>query len=222
MGHRQQLALWYRPERRFSTIIISTVAAATITLDYYDNISVNSFTLGNSDTLLINQAAALSTTGNFTNSGSLTLDAGGHLSVGGKESETSSATINDQIGDTPASGSFSVLAVTGTVTLAGTFNLALVNGFTPSIGQDFPVITFASAGGGQFSTVTGLAGAGSSFTETLKAKSLDLIVQPTPPTFTARFALGSRCWFCVFVSVPGQRHGAHHLFRNGSTRLGPT
>ncbi|HKI21695.1 MAG TPA: putative Ig domain-containing protein, partial [Isosphaeraceae bacterium] len=165
-------------------VIISTAAAATITLDYYGDISVNSVTLGNSDTLSINDGATLNTTGNFTNSGSLTLDAGGQLSVGGNETETSSATINDQIGDTPASGDFSVLAVTDTVTLAGTFSLALLDGFTPSIGQDFPVITFASASGA-FSTVTGLTGADSSFTETLKAKSLDLIVQPTPPTFTA-------------------------------------
>ncbi len=165
-------------------VLINTAAAATITLGFGDRISVNNLKLGTSDTLSISDGAQLST-GNFTNSGSLTLDAGGLLRVGGNETENSSATINEQIGDTPASGNFGVLAVTGTVTLAGTFNLSLINAFSPAIGQNFPIIAFASSSG-NFSTLTGLSGqGGSAFTETLEATSLNLIVQPTPPAFTA-------------------------------------
>ena len=45
--------------------------------------------------------------------------------------------------------------ITGSATLAGTFDLALVNGFSPSVGQVYPVLTFASVTG-SFSTFTGL------------------------------------------------------------------
>jgi len=167
-----------------SIVIISTVAAATVTLNYGDNISVNSVTLGNSDTLEIDYNAKLSTTGAFTNNGTLTLAPGGEIAVGGNETETASATLNEQIDGPPAAGNSGQLAVTDKVTLAGTFNLALLYGFTPSVGQDYPVITYDSTSG-TFATVTGLTVGGASFTKTLKPKSLDLIVHPTPPSFTA-------------------------------------
>ncbi|HUY34489.1 MAG TPA: carboxypeptidase regulatory-like domain-containing protein, partial [Pirellulales bacterium] len=167
-----------------TNVVIATSAAATITLGFFDNISVKSLTLGNGDTLSVGDGAVLSATGDVTNSGSLTLAAGGQLTVGGNETQTASAAINEQIGGAPASGFFGVLAVTGTVTLAGAFNLAIVNGFSPAVGQDFPVITFASASG-TFSTVSGLTGSGSAFGQTLHSTSLDLVVLPTPPTFAA-------------------------------------
>ena len=165
-----------------SSVIVSTVTPTTITLS--EDVSVSDVALGESDTLIIDDGFTLSTTGDFTNSGSLNLDAGCLLSVGGNETETTTATINEQIGGTPALDEFGVLAVTGTVTLAGTLTLVHVDELSLSAGQDFPVITFASASG-TFHTVTGLTEPGSSFGETLNAKSLDLIVQPAPPIFIA-------------------------------------
>ena len=107
--------------------------------------------------------------GSFINSGSLTVGAGSTFKISGAESETSGSLLQVQIGGTPASNKFGQLAVTGKATLAGTFTLALVNGFTASAGQDFKVITFASATG-TFATFN----LGSSFSETLNPTSLDL------------------------------------------------
>jgi len=123
-------------------------------------------------------------TGNVTNTGVLTIDPSGELNIAGNLTLTSASTLNEQISGTPASGQFGQIAVGGTVMLAGTFNLDLLDGFTSTVGQDFPVMTFASATG-TFSTVTGLTEPGSSFTEELNATSLDLIGAPPPPAFTA-------------------------------------
>ena len=51
-------------------------------------------------------------------------------------------------------GTYDVLAVSGSATLAGTLTLSLIDSFTPSIGNSFPIITFTSDTG-SFGTVTG-------------------------------------------------------------------
>jgi YD repeat-containing protein len=106
---------------------------------------------------------------NITNSGSLTVGSGSALPLG-TFTQTSTGTLNEQIGGTPASGDFGQVAVAGTATLGGGLNVSLVNGFTPSGGQDFKAMTYASASG-TFATVTGL---GSSLTESVNPTSLDL------------------------------------------------
>ena len=89
-------------------------------------------------------------------------------------------TLNDQIGGTPASGLCGRLVVTRAASLAGNFNVSLVNGFTPSRGTVYPALTFASASG-TFATVTGLS---PYFTEQLYPTSLELVIgtgQPRGP-----------------------------------------
>ncbi|HVA50299.1 MAG TPA: DUF4214 domain-containing protein [Pirellulales bacterium] len=107
----------------------------------------------NSGTLALTNGASLNTAGDFANSGSLTL--GGALAVGGNFTQTSAGTLDVQIGGSPTSGNFGQVAVTGSATLAGNFNVSLVNSFTPVAGQDYPVLKYTSATG-SFATVTGL------------------------------------------------------------------
>ena len=123
-------------------------------------------------------------TADVTDTGDMTIGAGSTLDIAGNLTLTSASTLDEQIGGAPASGLVGQTDVGGSAVLAGTFNLDLVNGFTPSIGQDFAVITFASASGA-FSAVNGLSGPGWSVTEALEANSLDLIGGLPPPTFTA-------------------------------------
>ncbi len=130
----------------------------------------------NSGSLALTGGATFTTSGNFNNSGSLTVGAGSTLSVTGNETETAAGTLNVQIGGTPASGQFGVVTVTGTAALAGTFQVTPINGFTGSAGQDFKVMTFASASG-SFSTVLGF---GSTFSEATNATSLDLYAYRNP------------------------------------------
>ena len=124
----------------------------------------------NSGTFTVTNGAHFTTAGDFTNSGSLTVGPGSILTVAGNFTQTSTGTLNDQIGGTPASGLFGQVDVTGTATLAGTFNLTLVNGFSPSSGQTFDVMSFASATG-NFTSFSGLS---PFFTESLGSTGLDL------------------------------------------------
>ena len=60
-------------------------------------------------------------------------------------------------------------------------NLALVNGFSPAIGNSFPVLTFGSRTG-QFATINGLAlGNGKQFTPAYTATNLTLDVTTAAP-----------------------------------------
>ncbi|HET6882120.1 MAG TPA: DUF4214 domain-containing protein, partial [Pirellulales bacterium] len=130
-----------------------TANGANITLDGSGAAMPALALASNSGTLALTNGAGLSTPGDFSNSGTLTLD--GTLTVGGNFTQTSAGAINEQIAGTPSSGQFGQLVATGTVTLAGDFNLALVNGFTPAAGQSFPVLKYGSATG-SFATITGL------------------------------------------------------------------
>ena len=123
-------------------------------------------------------------TAQVTDTGDMTIGTGSTLDVAGNLTLTSAATLDEQIGGAPDSGLVGQVDVGGAAVLAGTFSVGSVNGFTPSIGQDFPVITFSSASGA-FSTVNGLTGPGWLFTETLETTSVDLIAGVPSPTFTA-------------------------------------
>src|SRR5207248_11134564 len=90
----------------------------------------------------------------FTNSGILNVGAStGPLNIFGNFTQTSASQLNIDLGGT-AAGAFDTLAITGTATLAGTLNLSLINGFVPSVGNTFQIITVASITG-TFDTVLG-------------------------------------------------------------------
>ena len=110
-------------------VLINTVAAATVTpAKFFENISVDSVTLVANDTLSISIGSA-HTSGDFDNFGSLTLNPGGQVVVGGNESEAAAATLNEQISNDPnVSDSFGQLLVTGKATLDGPLTLPSLTG----------------------------------------------------------------------------------------------
>src|SRR5207244_1504320 len=55
------------------------------------------------------------------------------------------------------------LRISGLATLAGTLNVNLINSFTPSAGNTFPLLTFGSRSG-TFGTINGLTQGGTTFT----------------------------------------------------------
>jgi hypothetical protein len=169
----------------------------------------------------------------LSNSGSLTV--GRALTVQGDYTQDATGTLNVQIGGTPASGQFGQLAVQGTANLAGTFNASLVNGFTPSLGQDFKVMTFAQTSG-TFAKVNGVS---PYFTEQVNPTSLDLVaLDVTPPTssvsalpatesspsFTVSWTGGDPhgpgiASYDIYVSVNG---GAFQPWLTGTTKTSAT
>ncbi|WP_157951120.1 Calx-beta domain-containing protein [Cyanothece sp. BG0011] len=64
------------------------------------------------------------------------------LNITGDYSETDFSNIDIEIGGLT---NFDILDIDGTATLDGTVNVSLVNGFTPTLGQTFEIITFDSA-----------------------------------------------------------------------------
>ena len=137
----------------------------------------------NSGTLTVSAGAGFTTAGDLANSGSLTAGAGSTITVSGNFMQTSDGTLDDQIGGAPASGQFGQVAVAKTATLAGAFGLSLAGGFAPSAGQEFAVMTFASAAG----SFTGFNGFRGLFTESLGSTALDL----TAPSAAVNLATGN-------------------------------
>jgi hypothetical protein len=76
-------------------------------------------------------------------------DAGkaGLLSITGTYTQLSSGTMNVSIGGTTVGTQYSQLKVSGTASLGGTLTAALVNAFTPTVGQSFTVLTGSSVSG---------------------------------------------------------------------------
>ena len=91
--------------------------------------------------------------GNVTNAGILSTGSStGTLTIAGTLTQTATGVVNVKIA---APSQFDTIAVTGAATLAGTLNISLVNNFTPSAGQSYKVLTFASSSG-DFATITGM------------------------------------------------------------------
>jgi hypothetical protein len=81
-------------------------------------------------------------------------DSPGILTINGTYTQTSAGALNIEIGGTTAGTGFDQLAISGTATLDGALNISLVNGFQPSAGSTYKILTFTSETG-TFATVTG-------------------------------------------------------------------
>jgi hypothetical protein len=87
------------------------------------------------------------TASDFENDGILTVGSGSVFTVSGNFTQGSSSTLEIQLGGVPSSVNFGKLAVTGTATFAGTLTATLVNGYVPTTGDTFPIVTYASRSG---------------------------------------------------------------------------
>ncbi|HOC54034.1 MAG TPA: Ig-like domain-containing protein [Verrucomicrobiota bacterium] len=76
----------------------------------------------------------------------------GMITVNGNYTQTASGMLQMELGGlTPGSG-FDKMVVNGQATLAGTINVTLANGFTPSFSDAFPILT-CSTRSGSFATI---------------------------------------------------------------------
>ena len=116
---------------------LQTTGETTMALPFIDN-----------GTLTV-QSGTLILTSSLTNNDILTIAAGSTVTVSGNYSQSSLATLNVQIGGSPSSGQFSQLMGNGssTATIGGPLNIALVNGFEPADGADYPLLTFSAVNG---------------------------------------------------------------------------
>jgi hypothetical protein len=131
-------------------------------------------TFANSGTVTIN-TGTLNLTNPSANSGSITVAPGALVSITGNFTEGATGVLTVQVGGT-ATSQFGRITVSSAATLAGTLTIVLVNGFTPSAGDQFTIITDASQSG-TFDTVNspGLGG-GLAFHVTYDPKDVTLSV----------------------------------------------
>ena len=85
------------------------------------------------------------------------------------------------LGGSPTCTDFDRLIATGHASLAGTLDIELTNGCAPTLGQIFPIMTYASHDGA-FDRVNGCAGAGLRYAVSYSATEvvLEVVGQPAP------------------------------------------
>ncbi len=159
--------------------------AANITLNgsaaAIDNLSsgANAFAnLSTNNGALSLLGATATTAGALTNNGTLTLD--GTLNVGGSYSQSSNASLDEQIGGAQA-GQFGLLAVTGAATLAGGLGVAIINGYVPAQGASTSFLTAQSVAGSFSSVVNTVPGSIYAFSANYSAPTAVSIVVTAVP-----------------------------------------
>ncbi len=100
--------------------------------------------------------ASFTTSGDFGNTGTLTIGAGSTLTVNGNYSQGSAGSLTIGIGGATSGNEYGQLNVAGSATLAGSVNASTASGFTPSAGASFPIVTYASETGGDSMSFTGV------------------------------------------------------------------
>jgi T5SS/PEP-CTERM-associated repeat protein/autotransporter-associated beta strand protein len=116
-------------------------------------------------------------------------DSPGILTVNGNYNQTSGGVLNVEIGGAAPGAGFDQVAVSGSATVGGTLNLSLVNGFRPTVGQTFAIIT-SSSETGNFSTINS-----SGFTVRSDASNAGIVltvtsVVPGVPIITSSTSVG--------------------------------
>jgi autotransporter-associated beta strand protein len=101
----------------------------------------------------VNSGATLSGTGSVgsvVNGGSVITGTNvpGQLTIAGNYTQQSSGALGIRVNGTAASGNFDSLAISGTTSLAGSLNVTLGNGYTPTSGDPFHILSSTSLSGG--------------------------------------------------------------------------
>jgi hypothetical protein len=146
-------------------VAAGTVQTSTLTVSHVQTLNVTGGTLDVNSSFssiatvqvqgpgILELDNGVTLTANVTNAGTLTL--GGtqiaSATIAGNYTQTSAGTLDIKLGGA-SSGQYDQLHVTGNVSLAGTLNVSLVNGFMPTQGQTFQILTYMGTLAGDFST----------------------------------------------------------------------
>jgi hypothetical protein len=124
----------------------TTTVDGTLTVDFLGTVSLAGGLLTGGGTI----------NGNVVNAAELRPgDSPGVLTINGNYTQTADGTLDIEIGGPAVGTQYDRLAVSGTATLAGTLNVVILNGFVPTPGTSFGVLTFRSHSG-NFDTENGL------------------------------------------------------------------
>ncbi len=116
------------------------------------NLTAGSFTINGG---MIGGTGTL--TGAVSNSGQISPGASpGILTISGSYTQTSTGSINLEVGGATPGSQHDRLVVTGAATLNGTVNVQLINGYQPAQGSSFQVMSFGSRSG-SFASYNGMS-----------------------------------------------------------------
>jgi hypothetical protein len=124
---------------------------------------------------------------NITNNGTITIGAGDTVAANGTFTQTSSGTLDIQLGGPPASGLHGSLSSTGAANLAGTLEAALVSGYSPAVNDGFNAVTYPSVAG-TFATYQLPSGSGFNFAAAVNPTYVGLGAVPAQPGTTINTA----------------------------------
>jgi hypothetical protein len=111
----------------------------------FTKISALAFNYG---TFILDGGATFTTTGVLYNAGTISVGTGNTANSGSILTTTEFlefGTLNIAVGGSPSSKEFGQVVVSGFAALAGTLNVNLANGFSPSKGQTFKIISFGAS-----------------------------------------------------------------------------
>ncbi len=215
----------------FITDKTSTVAATlqngTTLTGYFNSGSVGteSLTVDATSTWNVNGASVLSS---LTNNGTLAFTTDGlTVDVAGAYTQASTSKVVVVLNGTTAGTNYDQVAVTGKATLAGALEVNAANGFTPTVGETFNILTYGSESG-SFATLTSDSG----LTYTVNYGSTEATITITAvssataaPTITtqpasADAAVGTSVAFSVVASGSGTL--GYQWYKDGTAISGAT
>ena len=100
------------------------------------------------------------------------------MTIGGALTQTSTGTLDIQLGGAPSTGSFGFVDASGAATLAGTLKSDIVDGYSPSTTDTFTPIEFASESG-SFASETLPSGSGYQFNAAVTFTNVVISAAPT-------------------------------------------
>jgi hypothetical protein len=128
----------------------------------------------NQGTLSASSGGILSISNLAPNAGTIFADVGGSILINGDFAQDASGTVSIAIGGT-STVQMGQIAINGAAALDGTLNISFVNGFTPSPGNNFQILTYASETGA-FAT-TNIVGLSDGLTLDVQYNLTDLSVE---------------------------------------------
>ena len=138
--------------------------------------------------------------GSLVNNGTIVVGPTNRMNVSGGFTQSSSGTLDVQLGGAPSSGVYGSLTVTGGAALGGTLQAQLAYGYTPSTTDSFTPITYASETGG-FSALTLPSGSGYQFAAA--ASFTNVLVSAAPSAATTTTVSAGTVLHPVAANLPG-------------------
>ncbi len=183
-GYWDVAANWSNDAVPSSTTDVSiATSGATVTVRPGDNASAGSLTIAAGSTLSIPFGPAAGSpsqlvAGSLSNSGTLIVGPTSTVTIGGAFAQTSTGTLDVQLGGAPSTGSFGLVDISGAATLAGTLQSDVVDGYSPATTDTFTPIEFASESG-SFASETLPSGSGYQFNAAVTFTNVVIAAAPT-------------------------------------------